>query len=477
MVGLNDFLFQILQPYFFYSVVFLSIAFVSVKIFLKFNPLISRRVQSILWLIPLLVPVTVLLLFHPQTVISAMSFASQISVPAGMGVASAGPSFLSFTGLLCIGGAVAAVVYFGFMVFFGRRIALKRFHVVMMAQDEYTPLQEKVKETAHKLGISEPKVGLVDDLLPNAFTVGYGQNTVVVFSLGLLNMLALDELTAVASHELAHVKAKDYLFKTTSYTLNILSFFNPLSYLAASQSQKERELLADQKGAALLDKPALMAKVLTKVQAMVQEFPKPNLADRLSSSLFLVFPLAHRPGILASHPQIAQRVQNIHAVASAPSKKRRYVIATALLLGILVCATIAVGYSTIQAQNAFSQKANAALVNGQSFYLYNESYPFDPSSPTGIFFANESSLQLFLSSLPQGSSYVGCYVDGNGITHTYTSSIPNIVVVSGQSVLVNGQSSFFGNMTYPFDPAHPTGNFVINQGSLQNSQQDDWLYR
>jgi hypothetical protein len=276
---------------------------------------------------------------------------------------------------------------------------------------------------------------------------------------------------------LAHVKAKDYLFKTTSYTLNILSFFNPLSYLAASQSQKERELLADQKGAALLDKPALMAKVLTKVQAMVQEFPKPNLADRLSSSLFLVFPLAHRPGILASHPQIAQRVQNIHAVASAPSKKRRYVIATALLLGILVCATIAVGYSTIQAQNAFSQKANAALVNGQSFYLYNESYPFDPSSPTGIFFANESSLQLFLSSLPQGSSYVGCYVDGNGITHTYTSSIPNIVVVSGQSVLVNGQSSFFGNMTYPFDPAHPTGNFVINQGSLQNSQQDDWLYR
>ena len=84
-----------------------------------------------------------------------------------------------------------------------------------MAKDEYVSLQEKVKETAHKLRIAEPKVGLIDDLLPNAFTVGYGQNTMIVFSLGLLNMLDLDELTAVASHELAHVKAKDYLFKST----------------------------------------------------------------------------------------------------------------------------------------------------------------------------------------------------------------------------------------------------------------------
>ena len=115
------------------------------------------------------------------------------------------------------------------------------------------PSKKKVKETAHKLSVKEPKVGLVDDLMPNAFTVGYGRNTMIVFSLGLLNMLDTDELTAVISHELAHIKARDYLFKSTSYALNILSFFNPLSYFTASHSQKERELLADQKAAALLD--------------------------------------------------------------------------------------------------------------------------------------------------------------------------------------------------------------------------------
>jgi len=467
MVGLNDFLFQIFQPYFFYSLVFLSIAFVGVKVFLKFNPFISRRLQSIIWLTPLFVPVCVLLLFQPQTQISTSSFVPQISVPVGMGVAASAPSFFSFTGLLCISGAVAATAYLVLMMFFGSKIALKRFHVVIMAKDQYLSLQEKVKETAQKLRISDPKVGLIDDLLPNAFTVGCGRNAVIVFSLGLLNMLDLDELTAVASHELAHVKARDYVFKSTTYALNILSFFNPLSYFTASQSQKERELLADQKGAALLDKPGLMASVLTKVQAVVQEFPKLSLVDRLSSSLFLVSPLAHRPEILATHPHISHRLQNINAIASTRSKRSRHMIATSLLLGILVCTALMLGYSTMQVQKTVFQKENAALANGQSLFLYNESALFDPAHPTGILFANESSLQLFISSLPKGSSYIGCYVDSNGITHTYTSSIPNIVVVNGQSVLVNGHSSFIGNESYPLDTTHPTGNAIINEVYFQ----------
>ncbi len=457
MADLNVFLLQIFQPYFFYSVVFLAVAFVSIKIFLKFNPHLPRQSQSLLWLMPLLIPAVVLLLFPPEIIVNPSLLIPQMSTPSGLGIAAATPSFFSLTGLLCISGAVAATIYLCVIGVFGRRIALKRFHVVMMTQDEYAPLQGKVKETAHALHISEPKVGLVDDLLPNAFTVGWGRNTVIVFSLGLLNMLSLEELTAVASHELAHIKAKDYLFKTTSYTLNILSFFNPLSYFATAQSQKERELLADEKGSALLDKPNLMAEVLTKVTSAVQEFPKPSFADRLSSSLFLMSPLAHRPGLLASHPQITQRVQNLHATASAPSLKRKYIIATALLLTILTCTVLATGYSTVQAQEVFSQKVTAALTDGQGYYLYNESNPYDPAHPTGIFFADESNLQLFISHM-QGDGSVGLYVDGNGIIHTYQSSIPNITTVDGQSIAVNGDNPFEGNASYPFDIAHPFTN-------------------
>ena len=216
-----------------------------------------------------------------------------------------------------------------------------------------------------------------------------------------------------------------------------------------------------------LTKPSLMAEVLTKLQTVVQEFPKPSFADRLSSNLFLVSPLADRPGILASHPQISQRVQNINALVAKPSKKGRYMIATVLLLGLLACTALVVGYSTVQAQKVFDQKENAALVNGQSFYLYNASCPFDSAHPTGVFFANESNLQLFLSSLTQANSYVSCYVDGKGITHTYSSEIPNLVVVNGQSILVNGHTSFIGyafiaNESCPSDAAHSTDFFFFN---------------
>ena len=102
MAGLNDFLFQIFQPYFFYSVVFLSIAFVCVKIFLKFNPFMSRRHQSIIWLIPLIIPVCVAILFPPQTIVST-AFVPQVSVPSGMGIAAAGVSSIeSFSGLFVL---------------------------------------------------------------------------------------------------------------------------------------------------------------------------------------------------------------------------------------------------------------------------------------------------------------------------------------------------------------------------------------
>ena len=451
---------------------FCSIAFVSVKIFLKFNPFMSRRHQSIIWLIPLIIPVCVAILFPPQTVVST-AFVPQVSVPSGMGIAAVGVSSIeSFSGVVCIGGLAVAVAFLLFMLIFGSKIAHKRFHIITMEQDEYTSLQERVKETAHKLGISEPKVGLVDDLMPNAFTVGYGRNAVLVFSLGLLNMLDIDELTAVVSHELAHIKAKDYLFKIGSYTLNIISFYNPLSYFTASHCQKERELLADEKGAALLDSPNLMAEVLTKIEAVLQKFPKPSLADKLSSGLFLVSPLAHKPAVLASHPQIAQRVQNINAVISSPSKKRRYVVATVLLLSILVCTVVIIGYSTVQVQHNVLKNENS-FSNGVSIYLYNSSYPFNRSFPTGIFFADETSVQLFVSSMQNGS-YVGCYVDGNGVSHTYNSGIPNAVTVNGTSILLNGQREpSFLNATNPFGSTHSNNSFISN-GGLQSSQQSSY---
>jgi Zn-dependent protease with chaperone function len=273
------------------------------------------------------------------------------------------PSVFSITGLLCLGGAIAAAGYFTVAILFGKEIVMKNLHVVIMSADEYGPLQEKVKEISCKIGVSEPKIGLNDDLMPNAFTVGFGRKAVIVFSLGILNMLDIEELAAVVSHELAHVKAKDYLFRSLSYALNVFSFFNPLCYFAVSEVQKQRELFADERGTALLGQPKLMASVLAKLEEIVKVFPNASFADKLSASSFFLSPLARRTELLAGHPQIGHRLRNINAVLSRPAKKPRNIVATSLLLVILVAAAALSGYSVLQVQKAFFQNNNVFFFN------------------------------------------------------------------------------------------------------------------
>ena len=398
MVSLDDFIIQLFQPYFFYSFMLLSIAFVSVKFFLKFNSHLSRKGQSLLWVLPLFCSSNCIVMLPSANAHNYHTDTSQpINSVNNVGVMLLGSDIFSFTGLLCIGSTIAAVGYLVLMLGFGRQIALKRFHVVMMAQDDYASIQQMVKRTSRKLGISEPKVGLVDDLLPNAFTLGYGRKAVVVFSLGLLEMLDPEELEAVVSHELAHIKAKDYLFRAFSYSLNVLSFFNPLSYFAASQAQKERELLADERSLTLLDKPTLMQQVLSKLEAMTPMSSKISLVDRFSSSLFIVSPLAHRPGILATHPKISQRMQNITAVTSKQAKKTKNLLPTLLLVGILVCVIIISGHSAVQIEQTVIQNQNAHLINQYQVLFYNSTVTGNSNPGMGILFQSWESFLNFTS--------------------------------------------------------------------------------
>jgi heat shock protein HtpX len=404
MVDFNDFLVQIAQPYFLYSLVFLSLAFVCVKIILKLNSSLSRRNQSLLWLLPLAVPVLVFLFFPPQTQIIAKPF-----MPSTMDVTSAlggcrllfwGTNALSITGLLFLSGVIGAAGYFSITLIFGSKNDLTRFHVFPLAEDEYPTLQGRVKETANQLRISAPKIGLIDDLVPNAYTLGYGHKATVVFSLGLLKLLDSEELAAVVSHELAHIKSKDYLFKSLTYTLNFVAFYNPLSYFASSRAQRERELLADQKGTAILGKPALMAHVLAKVEAVVQQCPPPSLADRFSASLFLVSPLAHRASILASHPQTLHRIQNIQTTNLKPRVRHRKTAAALFLLSVILALAL-VSYSGIQIQKAYAQNTNEPSSQYRVLIYNATAFAIQPEV-VAFYFTDLASYQNFENGLPNG---------------------------------------------------------------------------
>jgi len=463
---------QLFQPYFYYSVILLTISAVCIKILLRHYQLLRRRTRSIIYLIPLAMPVVVMSFFHPEPTAKTANFVEiiiksnigRILFLKGMSTAE----ILSITGILCLIGLALGTVFFVTIICFGDRIATKLFHVIMLTPDEYPWLQKRVSEIAQKFNILTPKIGIIEDLRPNAFTIGYGRRAILVFSIGLLDFLKEEELAAVASHELAHLKNHDFFFKTLSTALNIVSFFNPFAYITASAAQREREMLADEDGAKLLEQPKLLAKTLAKICKALQIFPKEGLMVRLTSNLFLVSPIASRPEILATHPRVNQRIKNIAKLTSkAPSVHRNVAIALTLSL-LIVFGGIAASYFLINIRTSFMQNDSPMIALHQpinnpesNFMLYLKNKSIRTPIPTyAIEYVNgptpkhiyveamteaNMSLQIESDTLDakyksiRGSNLIGA--SGYGISEAIT-KICNHSIIDQLPLVENGQIEF-----------------------------------
>ena len=387
-MGFEGILNQIFQPCFYYAVLFLVVSFVCVKILARYCNFIGQRTKSLLYLVPLALPVVVMLVFIPLTGIQTSY--QQIKTLGTVSIGGALNSFpfghflppppaqtgylltvstitvFSVTGIICIIGLVAGALFALSMVLADDRVARKVLHVILLSPNEYQWLQAKIAESSKKLAIAPPKIGVVEDLRPNAFTIGYGQNATIVFSMGLFNILSKEELVAVASHELAHVKNNDFFFKTLSNALTITSFFNPLSYIASSTAQREREMFADERAVELLEKPTALGDALAKICRAIQNLPKESRLVNFSSSLLVASSVLHRVGILSTHPRLDTRLKNISAPRSSSRHWGQRNTWLAFLLSLLlIFSAVAVSLAMVDLQVNFT--ANFA----DSQYLKN----------------------------------------------------------------------------------------------------------
>ncbi len=376
-MNFEDVLVQVFQPYFYYSIIVLVISFVCIKIVVKCCPFMSSKTKSLIYLLPIVAPLFVMLSFPPKILIQAVSYhlIGSFSVPQGPMLFS--PSHLirpplsqtmvtlmalstsqvlSITGIICLAGLAFGGIYAVTTIVMGDWIASRLLHVINLDSNEYGWLQTEIAKISKKLSISTPQVALVEDLRPNAFTMGSGRKTKLVFTLGLLNILDKEEILAVASHELAHVKNHDFFFKTMSNALTAVSFFNPLAYFAFFNSQREREMLADENGAKLLQKPDSLANALTKITAALQNLPGEGRLIRITSNLLVTSPIIHRPQILSGHPKIDLRLRNINQLTMI--KPRGLEPSKRIVAIFLTCIIIVAGAT-----------ATYALVNIQSGYV------------------------------------------------------------------------------------------------------------
>lgn len=112
---------------------------------------------------------------------------------------------------------------------------------------EYTELpsylQEFIQKEFNKRGTKLPRIGIIDDFTPEAFTYGnFPNNARIVISRGLLEVLNEDEVKAVIGHEIGHIFHWDFVFMTlASFIPFLLYMLYRIAYsLSGSRSNNRR---------------------------------------------------------------------------------------------------------------------------------------------------------------------------------------------------------------------------------------------
>jgi heat shock protein HtpX len=128
-----------------------------------------------------------------------------------------------FTGLVVALAGTALFILFEYAIGPVMVAASTKLHYLKPGENPW--LEKTVKDLADKSGLPMPKLAVVPNNTPNAFTFGRSQGsaTLAVHE-GLLRSLKEDEIKGVIAHELGHIKHKDYIVMTVLSALPLIAY-------------------------------------------------------------------------------------------------------------------------------------------------------------------------------------------------------------------------------------------------------------
>lgn len=236
------------------------------------------------------------------------------------------------------------------------KMVLRMHHAVEVDAQSAPEYYRIVADLAQNAGLPMPKVYVIHNQQPNAFATGRNpENAAVAASVGLLEALSDEEVSAVMAHELAHVQNRDTLIMTITATLagaismlgNFALFFggnrdnnNPFGFigvlvamivapfaamLVQMMISRTREYSADRRGAEICGNPLWLASALRKIAMgagrVVNEDAERNPA---TAHMFIINPLngQRMDSLFSTHPATENRIAALEAMAAemtAPS--------------------------------------------------------------------------------------------------------------------------------------------------------------
>jgi heat shock protein HtpX len=243
---------------------------------------------------------------------------------------------------------------------------------------EEKQLVNVVEEMAIAAGLPKPKVYVVDDQDPNAFTTGRdAASSCIAVTTGLLAVVNREELQAVIAHEMGHVRNLDVRLMTliaalvgvivlvsngmgrmlrgsggllggrgrkgggvavaalVVFVLWVITLILApiISRIMAMAVSRDREYLADATGAELTRNPAALASALQKIEG--HEAPTTHIEEG-AAHLCIADPLGRDVNLkegrladlLATHPPMAMRITRLKGMAFEQLKKTGQLPAT-----------------------------------------------------------------------------------------------------------------------------------------------------
>ena len=227
---------------------------------------------------------------------------------------------------------VVALLMAATVHWYGPRIVLAALGARELLLAEGPLLHSSVERLAAAAGVERPKLYLLPDGHPRAFSVGRGASAAgIALSHGLVAMARPAELEAVIAHELAHVKYRDVVVQTPAVLIaswlleasRVGGFLERallfvLGPVAASIVQvllsPKREFAADEFAARLCGSPHGCADALIRLEQAIElvEFR----ASPATEPLYTVNPFTNEglAGLFSTHPPIGERVQRLRAL-------------------------------------------------------------------------------------------------------------------------------------------------------------------